>query len=187
MMTWIKCHWSAPHWITGGRWIAYTAQQVATRRAARLVCTLVVMGGAGGSVGPSPALPAMPQDYTPPVYAPDLEAPYGWAGSAPGIVPTPPRSEATTPIVAFTPPPDEDVVAPPSPASSLALISALGAPPTVALSEAPPVIIPPVITPMISQFSAPSPVPEPSSVWLMAVASIILVVCRRIQADIEGN
>jgi hypothetical protein len=59
MIPWrVICWWTPAVAVPGGRFIPYTAAQVALRRAARLVC--IVVGGMGDSV---PAV--IPPDYLP--------------------------------------------------------------------------------------------------------------------------
>jgi hypothetical protein len=58
-----RCITRAARWVPGGRWIPYTAAQVAARRAARIVCwsvvTLAGPSAPGGAIG-TQWLPPLP-------------------------------------------------------------------------------------------------------------------------------
>lgn len=55
----IRCWWEPIRPVIGGRWIPYTAAQVAARRLGRLVC--VVVGTGIGMLPPMPPIAGLPR------------------------------------------------------------------------------------------------------------------------------
>ena len=117
---WLRLCWTVPAaWVKGGRWIPYSAQQVALRRAARLVCVFLGLGAPGGLL-PGPIGP----EFFP--LPPPAPAWVGAPGSAALYIPVGGFEEGIGPEggTELFVPPEEEVGGVPEPSGLLVLPAA---------------------------------------------------------------